>query len=133
MVSIRERGSGMEIGLFSGLLWVIGTVVVFTLLDRLNNRWFAIDVKVLQSEAAKKINRWSSFALVIALIVFLFFRKQLQGEYEYILELAAVVTVIFGIQSYFEWKLLKGSKKYQMTLVTLGLVFLVLFFAMILL
>lgn len=123
----------MEIGLFKGLLWLFGTALVFMLLDRLNNKWFAIDEKVLQSEAAKKINRWSSVALAIALIVFLFFRKQLQGEYDYILELAAVVKVIFGIQSYFEWKLLKGSKKYQMTLVTLGLMLFVIFSAMILL
>ena len=117
----------MEIGLFSGLLWIIGSAVAFTLLDRLNNRWFAIDEKVLQSAPAKKISRWSSFALAIALVVFLYFRKQLQGEYDYLLELAAVVTAIFVIQSYFKWKLLKGSKKYQMTLVTLGLVFLVIF------
>ena len=70
----------MEIGLFSGLLWIIGSAVAFTLLDRLNNRWFAIDEKVLQSAPAKKISRWSSFALAIALVVFLYFRKQLQGR-----------------------------------------------------
>lgn len=122
----------MEIGLASGLLWIIGAVVAFTLLDRLNNRWFAIDEKVLQSAPAKKISRWSNIALISAWIVFLFFRRQLQGEYDYLLELAVVVTLIFMIQSYFEWKLLKGSKKYQMTLVTYGIVFLVVFFVIIL-
>lgn len=121
----------MEIGLVSGLLWIIGAAVAFTLLDSLNNRCFAIDEKVLKSAPAKKISRWSSIALISAWIVFLFFRRQLQGEYDYLLQFAAIVTLIFVIQSYFEWKLLKGSKKYQMTLVTYGIVFLVIFAAIV--
>lgn len=118
----------MEIGIGSVLLWIIGATSVFLALDKLNNKWFAIDEKVLQSALAIKINRWSGGALVSVLLVFIFFRKQTQDEYAYIPEFAAAVIAIAGVQSYFEWKLLKGSKKYIMTLVTYGLALLVIFF-----
>ena len=113
----------MEI--FSFLLMLAGIIGVAVVLDRLIKKWFAIDEEVLQSAPAKKIESWSRWITVIALLCL--FPIVNQDMDAYIFWLLSVLTAITAVEIYFEWKLLKGSRKYQMTMVSYVLGLLVIF------
>ena len=92
---------------------MFGVAFVF---DRLIKKWFAIDEEVLESAPAKKIERWTRWTTVIALIGL--FPLVNQDFDAYIFWLLLVLTTVTAVEAFFEWKLLKGSRKYQMTLVS---------------
>lgn len=110
------------------LLFNAAMILLF-ILEGLNRKWFAIDEAVLESAPAKKINLWSfrawSFGLFPVLLILL-----LQDVEVKFLWLAGFFTALTGVKVYFEWKLLKGSRKYRMTLVTYVFAMLFLFFTM---
>jgi hypothetical protein len=102
--------------LFSFLLFLAGLIGVLYFLDRLIQKWFAIDQEVLESVPAKKIKNWSKGAMIVALLIL--YPMMLQGGDAYIFWLIFFLTVITAVEAYFEWKLLRGSRKYQMTFVS---------------
>lgn len=113
-------------GFLSYFLWFNAAMLVLFILEGLNRKWFAIDERVLESKPAKKIDLWSNRALSFLLLPILLIML-LEGAGAYVFWLSAFFTMLMGVKVYFEWKLLKGSKKYQMTLVTYGLAMLFLF------
>ena len=110
----------------SYFLWFNAAMLVLFILEGLNRKWFVIDKGLLESVPAEKIRRRSKEAMSIALLL-LFPVMLLQGAGAFIIGVIVVFTAITGVKVYFEWKLLKGSKKYQMTLVTYGLAMFFLF------
>ena len=106
--------SGM--GLFGFLFMLAGIIGVAVVFDRLIKKWFAIDEAVLESAPAKKIESWSRWITVIALLCL--FPLVDQDFDAYIFWLLLVLTAITAVEVFFEWKLLKGSRKYQMTIVS---------------
>ena len=106
--------SGME--LISFLFVLAGIIGVAVIFDRLIRKWFAIDEEVLKSAPAKKIESWTRWTTVFALLCL--FPLVDQDFDAYIFWLLLVLTTITAVEAFFEWKLLKGSRKYQMTLVS---------------
>ena len=113
-------------GFLSYFLWFNAAMLVLFILEGLNRKWFAIDEGVLQSVPAEKIARGSKWAMSVGLLMlFPVMLKQCAGAFY--IGVMGIFTAVAGVKVYFEWKLLKGSKKYQMTLVTYGLAMLFLF------
>lgn len=105
--------------LFGFLLFLAGMIGVLFFLERLIQKWFAIDQEVLESAPAKKIKAWSKGAMIVALLIL--YPMMIQGGDAYIFWLIAFLTAITAVEVFFEWKLLRGSRKYQMTLVSYAL------------
>ncbi|WP_416143591.1 hypothetical protein [Planococcus koreensis] len=110
-------------------LLVNAAMAVLLILEGLNRKWFAIDEAVLESVPAEKIRRGSKWAMSAGLLI-LFTVMQLQGAVAFSIGLMVIFTAVAGVKVYFEWKLLKGSRKYRMTLVTYVLGMLFTFFMM---
>ena len=104
-------------------------MILLFILEGLNRKGFAIDERVLQSVPAEKIRRGSKWAMSVGLLM-LFPVMLLHGADAFFIGLMVIFTAVAGVKVYFEWKLLKGSKKYQMTLVTYGLSMVFLFAVM---
>lgn len=98
------------------ILFLAGIIGISFVFDRLIKKWFAIDEEVLESASAKKIESWTRWTTVIALLCL--FPLVDQDFDAYIFWLLMVLTTITTVEAFFEWKLLKGSRKYQMTLVS---------------
>jgi Na+-transporting methylmalonyl-CoA/oxaloacetate decarboxylase gamma subunit len=105
--------------LFSFLLFLAVLIGVLYFLDRLIRKWFAIDQEVLESAPAKKVKNWSKGTMIVALLIL--YPMMLQGGDAYIFWLIVCLTAITAVEAYFEWKLLRGSRKYRMTLVSYAL------------
>ena len=103
-------------GIFSFLFILAGIIGIAVLFDRLIKKWFAIDEEVLESAPAKKIESWIRWTTVVALLCL--FPLVDQDFDAYIFWLLIVLTAITAVEAFFEWKLLKGSRKYQMTIVS---------------
>ncbi len=101
------------------ILLLIGIFGLLYILEKQLKKWFAIDEQVLESEPAKKIERWSRWTLAIAQVPLI--PLTLQFDHAYIYWLLSIFTAITALTVYFEWRLLKGTKKYQLTLATYSL------------
>ena len=109
----------------SYFLWFNAAMLVLFILEGLNRKWFVIDKGLLESVPAEKIRRRSKEAMSIALLMLFPFMLLSAGTF--VVGVIVVFTAIAAVKVYFEWKLLKGSRKYQMTLVTYGLAMVFLF------
>lgn len=116
-------------GILSYFLLFTAAMILLFILEGLNRKGFAIDQGVLQSVPAEKIRRGSKWAMSVGLLI-LFPVMQLQGAVAFSIGLMVIFTAVAGVKVYFEWKLLKGSRKYRMTLVTYVLGMLFTFFMM---
>lgn len=107
----------MELLNFVGVL--IGIFGLLYILEKQLKKWFAIEREVLESETAKKIERWNrwTFGVVQVLLIPLMF----QNDEVYIYWMIIIFTAITAITVYVEWRLLKGTRKYQLSLATYGL------------
>lgn len=102
--------------LFTLLFILVGIIGVAFIFDRLIKKWFAIDEEVLESAPAKKIEGWTRWTTVVVLLCL--FPLVNQDFDAYIFWLLLVLTAITAVEVFVEWKLLKGSRKYQMTIVS---------------
>lgn len=101
------------------ILLLIGIFGLLYILEKQLKKRFTIDEQVLESEPAKKIERWSRWTLLIAQVPLI--SLTLQFDHAYIYWLLSIFTAITALTVYFERRLLKGTKKYQLTLATYGL------------
>lgn len=105
--------------LFNFLLFLAGLIAILWILDRLLKKWFAIDPEVLESATAKKIKSWGKWAMVAVLLMLSPVMSQ-DGD-AYVFWLILFLTILTIVEAFFEWRLLKGTRVYQMTLTSYAL------------
>lgn len=106
----------MEIIFFIWLIVIIG----FSLLNKFLKKRFGIDQEEQAGIPVKKFERWNNWLLIVAIIV-LWFNLHASLE-SFFFWLIVILVIGNSVQIYLEWKYLKGSRKYQLSLInsTLG-------------
>ncbi|RIW37276.1 DUF4181 domain-containing protein [Bacillus salacetis] len=104
------------------ILFIIMVFAVFGILNKLLGKWLGKDERKIADTEGKMLDRWGRGALLL-IFLFILTRVNDMPDANAVMGLYWLIFIIliFGFQSFMEWKYLKGSKEYIKTLIFLGL------------
>ncbi|MEC2074533.1 DUF4181 domain-containing protein [Metabacillus fastidiosus] len=100
------------------LLFLIILFILFILIEKLLRKWLRVEKKKISETSGKNVDRWGRG---IILLIFLCSLPFLNIEDTNVIKWywISYLTLLVGFQSFIQWKYLKNSKEYVISLICL--------------